>query len=206
MIDTVPSLVYSGAMLRRLYNWTLNLASHRHARVALGAVAFAESSVFPIPPDILLIPMVLAQRAQAWVLAGLASVASVAGGLAGYAIGYLLFDAVGQPILEFYSLTTAFSDFAQRYNDYGAWIVLVAGVTPIPYKLVTIASGATSLDLGIFMAASIAARGARFFIVAGLLYWVGPPARAFIEERLGLAAIIFVVLLFGGFAAVKYLL
>lgn len=191
-------------MLRRLYNWTLELAAHRHARLALGAVAFAESSFFPIPPDIVLIPMVLAQRAKAWVLAGLATLASVAGGMAGYAIGFLLFDAVGQPVLEFYGLVSAFDDFARRYNDYGAWIVLIAGVTPIPYKLITIASGATSLDLWVFTAASIAARGARFYVVAGLLYWIGPPARAFIEERLGLATVVFVVLLVGGFVAIKF--
>lgn len=205
-MDTGPRLVYADAMLRRLYDWTLKLAAHRRARLALGAVAFAESSVFPIPPDIVLIPMVLADRAKAWALAGLATVASVAGGLAGYAIGLLIFDAVGQPILQFYGLEVAFDDFAKRYNDYGAWIVLIAGITPIPFKLITIASGATALNLAVFLAASLVARGARFFIVAGLLFWIGPAARSFIEERLGLAAIVFVVLLVGGFVLVKYLI
>jgi membrane protein YqaA with SNARE-associated domain len=193
-------------MLRRLYDWTLALAAHRHARLALAGVSFAESSFFPIPPDVVLIPMIIADRAAAWRLALITTVASVVGGLAGYAIGYFLFDLVGRPILDLYGLEAAFADFARRYNEHGAWIVFIAGLTPIPYKLVTIASGATALDPLVFMVASVAARGLRFFVVAGLLYWLGPPIRVFIEERLALVFTIFVIGLVGGFVVVKYLI
>jgi membrane protein YqaA with SNARE-associated domain len=192
-------------MLRRLYDWTLSLAAHRHARWALAGVSFAESSVFPIPPDVVLIPMVLSERAMAWIDAAICTVASVLGGFAGYAIGYFLFETVGAAILDFYGLTDAFAAFAARYNEYGAWIVFTAGVTPIPFKLITIASGATGLNLAVFAIASIAARGIRFFAVAGLLYWLGPPIRAFVEERLALVFTVFVVLLIGGFVMLKYL-
>ena len=151
-------------MLRRLYDWTMRLAAHRHANWALAGVSFAESSFFPIPPDIILIPMVLAQRARAWLIALNCTVASVIGGLFGYAIGYFLFDAIGAPVLEFYGLTERFAEFGERYNEWGAWIVFIAGVTPIPYKLITISSGVTALSLPIFLIASVLARGLRFQI------------------------------------------
>lgn len=192
-------------MLRRLYDWTLSLAAHRHARWALGGVSFAESSFFPIPPDIMLIAMVLADRARAWTLALITTVTSVIGGLAGYAIGLLFFAAIGQPIIAIYGLETEFADLSRRFNEYGAWIVFIAGLTPIPYKLVTITSGATSLDLAVFMTASILARGLRFYVVAALLYWLGPPIRDFVERRLGLVFVLFVIGLAGGFVIVKYL-
>lgn len=193
-------------MLRRLYNWTMSLAGHRHAKLALGAVAFAESSFFPIPPDIILIPMVLADKAKAWFYASLSTIASVIGGFAGYLIGYYLFDVVGKPLLEFYGYAGAFDDFSSRYNDYGAWIVFIAGVTPFPYKVITIASGVTALDPLVFGLASIAARGIRFFLVCGLLYWFGPVIRTFIEKYLGLLAALFMIMLVGGFALVKLFL
>jgi membrane protein YqaA with SNARE-associated domain len=193
-------------MLRALYDKVLELGAHRNAPWALSGVSFLESSVFPIPPDVMLIPMVLADRAKAWVFAAIATVSSVLGGALGYAIGYFLFELVGQPILGFYGYTEAFSNFASRYNDYGAWIVFVAGVTPFPYKVITIASGATQLNFVVFMVASIAARGLRFFLVSGLLYWFGPPIRDFIEERLGLVTAVFLVLLIGGFVLVKYVI
>jgi membrane protein YqaA with SNARE-associated domain len=193
-------------MIRRLYDWTMNAATHRRAPVALFWVAFVESSVFPIPPDVMLIPMVLAQRAKAWFFAAIATLASVMGGLAGYAIGYFLFEALGEPILAFYGMNQAFHQFAERYNEWGAWIVFIAGVTPFPFKVITIASGATQLSLLVFVVASILARGLRFFVVAGLLYWVGEPVRAFIEKRLGLVTTVFVILLLGGFVAIKYVL
>jgi membrane protein YqaA with SNARE-associated domain len=193
-------------MIRRLYDWTMNAATHDRAPVALFWVSFIESSVFPIPPDVMLIPMVLAQRAKAWWFATIATVGSVIGGVAGYAIGYFVFETLGQPILAFYGLTDAFQQFAERYNDWGAWIVFIAGVTPFPYKVITIASGATQLNLAVFMVASVLARGLRFFLVAGLLYWVGQPIRAFIERRLGLVTTVFVILLLGGFIAIKYVL
>lgn len=192
-------------MIRRLYDWTMRLAAHRHANWALAGVSFAESSFFPIPPDIVLIPMVLAQRAKAWLIALNCTVTSVIGGMAGYAIGYFLFDAVGQPLLDFYGLNEKFADFSVNYNEWGAWIVFIAGITPIPYKLITISSGVTALSLPVFIVASILARGLRFFIVAGLLWWFGEPIRLFIERYLPWLFALFVVLLFGGFVALKYL-
>lgn len=192
-------------MLRRLYNWTMSLAAKPYAMLALALVAFAESSVFPIPPDVLLIPMILAARSKAWRIAAVATVASVLGGAFGYYIGYALFDVVGQPVLAFYGKEEGFAAFAERYNEMGPIAVLVAGVTPFPYKVITITSGATGLDFWIFMGASLVARGLRFFIVAALLWHFGPPIRDFIERRLGLVFAIAVVLLLGGFAAIKLL-
>jgi membrane protein YqaA with SNARE-associated domain len=192
-------------MLRRLYDSVIALAAHPKAAWALSAVAFAESSIFPIPPDAMLIPMVIAERAKAWFFAAVSTVSSVLGGIAGYAIGYFLFELVGKPILGFYGYEDAFAKFTVKYNEYGAWIVFFAGVTPFPYKVITIASGATLLNFWVFMIASIAARGLRFFLVAALLYWFGPPIRAFIERRLGLVTTLFLVLLIGGFIAIKYL-
>ena len=191
-------------MLRALYDWTMNLAAHRRAVWALGGVSFVESSIFPIPPDALLIPMVLADRAKARRYALICTVTSVLGGLVGYLIGAFLFETVAQPILAFYGYAEKFEDFATRYNEWGAWIVFMAGLTPFPYKVITIASGATGLSLPIFMVASVLARGIRFFAVAALLYWVGPPIRDFIEKRLGLVFTVFVVLLFGGFIVARY--
>ncbi len=191
-------------MLRRLYNWTLELARHRHATRALALIAFIESSIFPIPPDVVMIPMVIAQRAKAWIIAAVATVSSVIGGLAGYAIGFFLFEAVGQPLLELYGYGDKFTEFAGRYNEWGAWIVFIAGVTPFPYKVITIASGVTALNLPVFILASIVARGLRFFVLCGLLYWFGPPIRDFVEKYLGLVATAFVILLIGGFVVAKY--
>lgn len=191
-------------MLRRLYNWTMGLAASRGAVAALAVVSFVESSVFPIPPDVLLIPMVLARRARAWLYALVATVFSVAGGMLGYAIGALLFTQIASPILEFYGYVDAFENFQTWFNDQGAWIVLFAGITPFPYKVITIASGATGLGLPVFIIASIVARALRFSIVAGLLYFFGPPIRDFIERRLGLVFTIFLLLLIGGFVLVRY--
>lgn len=193
-------------MLRRLYDWTMALASGPRAVPALAGVAFAESSFFPIPPDVVLIPMVLANRSRALRYAAIATVASVVGGLFGYLIGYFLFEAVAQPILEFYGYAEAFASFQARYNDWGALIVLVAGITPFPFKVITIASGATGLSLPVFLLASVVARGLRFFLVAGLLYFVGPPIRTFIERRLGLVFTVFVAVLIGGFVAVRFIM
>lgn len=193
-------------MLRPFYDWTLRVSGHRHAERWLAAVSFVESSVFPIPPDVMIVPMVLADRAKAWRIALVATLASVAGGLLGYAIGSLFFDALGQPILEFYGKADKFDEFAVMYNDWGAWVVFGAGVTPFPYKVITIASGVTRLDLLVFVLASVAARGIRFFAVAGLLWYFGPPIRRLLEKHLGLISIVFFVLLLGGFAAIKWLL
>ena len=192
-------------MLRRLYDWTMAIAAHPKATWGLAGVSFAESSFFPIPPDVVLIPMVLAERAKWIAYALICTAASVIGGFAGYAIGALLFEQVAQPILEFYGYAGKFESFAERYNQWGAWIVLVAGLTPFPYKVITIASGATGLGLPVFALASVVARGLRFFIVAGLLYRYGPPIRSFIEKRLGLLFTVFVILLLGGFIVARYL-
>ena len=190
-------------MLRSLYDWTMNLAAHRHARWGLAGVSFAESSFFPIPPDILLIPMVLAERRNWMTLALICTVASIIGGFAGYLIGALLFDQVAEPILAFYGMDTKFDRFAATYNDWGAWAVLVAGVTPFPYKVITILSGATGLHFGVFMLASVIARGLRFFVIAALLWRYGAPIRDFIEERLGLVFSLGLAALIGGFLVIE---
>ena len=193
-------------MLRRLYDWVMGLAARKDAPWALGAVSFIESSVFPIPPDVLLIPMVLAKRAHAFRFALICTVTSVVGGLLGYLIGFALYEGVGKPILDFYGYAEKFTEFQGMYNEWGAWIVFIAGLTPFPYKVITIASGVTQLDLVVFVIASVLARGLRFYIVAGLLYRFGPPIRDFIEKYLGLLTILFCVLLVGGFVALKYVL
>lgn len=192
-------------MIRRLYDWTISLAASRHALWALAVVAFIESSVFPIPPDVLMIPMIIARPQMAFRIAALATVASVLGGLAGYLIGWGLFESVGRPVLEFYGKDAYFGEFSERYNEWGAWAVLIAGVTPFPYKVITILSGTTGLNIGVFMAASVVARGLRFFVVAALLWKFGAPIRDFIERRLGLMFTLFVVILVGGFYAVRFL-
>lgn len=192
-------------MIRALYDWTLGLAQSRYALLALAIVAFVESSVFPIPPDILMIPMIIAAPRRAFLIAFVATVASVLGGAFGYYIGAVLFDQVGLPVLEFYGKTGSFAEFQARYNDYGAWAVLIAGVTPFPYKVITILSGATNLSFPVFMLASVVARGLRFFLIAALLYRFGAPIRDFIERRLGLMFTLAVVILIAGFAAVRYL-
>jgi membrane protein YqaA with SNARE-associated domain len=190
-------------MLRGLYYWTMEMAAKKNAVWVLAAVAFVESSVFPIPPDVLLIPMVLAARNSAWRYAAICTIASVLGGMLGYAIGSGLYEGVGRPILDFYGYGAKFSDFTARYNEYGGWIVFIAGVTPFPYKVITIASGVTDLDFATFTTASVLARGLRFLVVAALLYWIGQPIREFIEKRLGLLFTIFCVLLIGGFLLIK---
>ncbi len=192
-------------MIRRLYNWTLALADSPYALWALAFVAFLESSVFPIPPDIIMIPMILARPSRAFLIASVALVASVTGALLGYYIGASLFDVVGKPMLEFYGKTDAAEQFNQRFHDWGAWAVLIAGVTPFPFKVITIMSGWTGLNLGVFIISSIIARGLRFFIVAALLWKFGAPIRDFIERRLGLMFTLCVVLLLGGFYLVKYI-
>lgn len=193
-------------MLRRLYDWVMRLAAHRHAEPALGAVSFIESSVFPIPPDVMLVPMTLARPDRAWRYATIATATSVLGGLLGYAIGFFLFETLGQAIIAFYGLEEKFHQFAARYNEHGLAIVFFAGLTPFPYKVITIASGVTGLGLWAFLLASVVSRGLRFFLVCGLLYWWGPPMRVFIERYLGLLTLAFGILLVGGFVAARYLL
>jgi membrane protein YqaA with SNARE-associated domain len=190
-------------MLRALYDWTMAQATHPRALWILAFVAFVESSVFPIPPDVLMIPMILARPKQAWLIALVALVASVAGGILGYVIGAFAFDQIGAPVLAAMGKGAAMEAFNTRFNDFGFWPVLIAGLTPFPYKVITIMSGWTGLPLGTFIVTSIIARGVRFFLVAALLYRFGAPVRDFIEKRLGLVFIVFVVLLLGGFYLVK---
>jgi len=190
-------------MLRALYDWTMAQATHPRALWILAFVAFVESSVFPIPPDVLIIPMILARPKQAWLIALVALVASVAGGIFGYVIGAFAFDQIGAPMLEAMGKGAAMEAFNTRFNDFGFWPVLIAGITPFPYKVITIMSGWTGLPLGTFIVTSIIARGVRFFLIAALLYKYGAPVRDFIERRLGLVFIVFVVLLLGGFYLVK---
>ncbi|AFO91338.1 DedA family protein [Phaeobacter inhibens] len=192
-------------MLRALYDRTMALADHPKALWCLAGVAFVESSVFPIPPDVLMIPMILARPSRAWLIALVALVASVAGGLLGYAIGAFFYDSIGQPVLAAMGKADAMEEFNQRFNDFGFWAVLIAGITPFPYKVITIMSGWTGMPIATFVATSILARAMRFFIVAGLLWQFGAPIRDFIERRLGLVFTIFVVLLLGGFFALKVL-
>jgi membrane protein YqaA with SNARE-associated domain len=191
-------------MFRKLYDWMMRLAGHRRALPALAAISFAESSFFPIPPDVMLVPMVLAQRSKAFVIAGVCTVASVIGGMFGYAIGYFLFETIGAWVIQLYNLQGAMETFRTEFAEYGTWIILVKGLTPIPYKLVTIASGVAHFDLFTFIWASILTRGVRFFVVAGLLWKFGDPIRNFIEKRLEVLTWAFLVVLIGGFVAVKY--
>ena len=181
------------------------MADHPQALWVLALVSFVESSVFPIPPDVLMIPMILARPSKAWLIALVALVASVLGGLLGYAIGALAYEQIVQPILESLGKAGSMEEFSTKFNDFGFWAVLTAGVTPFPYKVITIMSGWTGMPLATFIATSILARGLRFFIVAGRLWKFGTPSRDFIEKRLGLVTIAFVVLLFGGFYILKVL-
>jgi membrane protein YqaA with SNARE-associated domain len=192
-------------MLQRLYDWTISLASRRHAVWALAAVSFTESSVFPVPPDALLVPMCLARRDRCWTFAAVCTAASVVGGLAGYAIGAFLMETVGAWIISVYGYETQIADFRQMYQEWGLWMVLIGGLTPFPYKVVTILSGAAQFDPLLFTLASVVTRGARFFLVAGLLWLFGPPIRDFIERRLQWVAWGFLAALILGFVAVTYL-
>ena len=192
-------------MIKRLYDWTLSLAHSPYSLWALAMVASIESSVFPIPPDLLIIPMIIAAPHRAFVIAGIATVFSVLGGMLGYGIGMFAFDSIGQPILESLGKADSMAEFSTRFNDMGFWAVLVAGLTPFPYKVITIMSGWTAMPLGTFVITSILARALRFFIIAALLYKFGALIRDFIEKRLGLVFTLVCVALVGGFFLVRYL-
>lgn len=192
-------------MLRSLYDRTVQLANHPSALWVLAVVAFTESSFFPIPPDVMLIPMVLANPRKAWLFAGVCTVASVAGGFFGYAIGYFFFETAGKWVIEAYGLQAAFENFQQLFNEWGLWATVIGGLTPVPYKLVTIASGAAHFDLLTFGLASLATRGGRFFVVAALLYFIGDPIRLFVEKHLTLVTTAFVAILLAGFVAFAYI-
>ncbi len=193
-------------MLRSLYDRTLAATGHPHAIRWLALIAFVESSIFPIPPDVMLVPMVLATPGRWFKIAAVCTLASVTGGLAGYAIGLFLFETVGRALFEFYGYYEKFSEFSALYNEWGAWIVFSAGLTPFPYKLITIASGVTVLDPMIFITASLLARGLRFFIIALLLWKFGSTIRTLLERYLGPATLLFLAVLIGGFIMLKYIL
>jgi len=192
-------------MLRRLYDWTMSLARTRHAERSLAGVSFVESSFFPIPPDVLLIPMVLADRTK-WVrYALICTIASVAGALLGYVIGSLLFETIGRHIISLYNAQDAFDRIQEWYDTWGAWGVLFGAVTPFPYKILTIFSGFAGFNILTLILVSVIGRGFRFFLVSWLLYKFGEPIRIFIEKHLGLLFTLFMVLLIGGFVAVGYI-
>jgi membrane protein YqaA with SNARE-associated domain len=192
-------------MLRNLYHRVLALAASPRAPLWLAVVAFAESSFFPIPPDALLIPMALAQPRRAWHFALICTVASVCGGALGYFIGYELFDQLAKPVLALYGYGAKFAAFQAMYAEWGLWVILIKGMTPIPYKIVTIASGAARFNFWVFMAASAVTRGARFFIVATLLHFWGDAVKEFIERRLTLVTTALAVGIVGGFVALRFL-
>ena len=171
----------------------------------MAAVSFAESSFFPLPPDILLIPMILSQPRRAWLIASVCTVSSVLGGFVGYAIGYFLFDTVGRPVLEFYDAMDKYETLRAAFAQWGSWIIILKGLTPIPFKLVTIASGVAQFDLVAFALASLISRSLRFFLLAALLWWFGDAVREFIERRLMLVTAAFAAALVGGFVVLHYL-
>ncbi|MFO1112569.1 MAG: YqaA family protein [Rhodospirillales bacterium] len=191
-------------MLRRIYDRVMLLAEGPQAEKWLALVSFTESSFFPIPPDAMIVPMVLARPERAWRIALICTVASVIGGFFGYAIGYFLFETVGRPIVDLYGYQAAFDKFQHQFQEWGLWIILIKGMTPIPYKIVTIASGVAHFDLLVFAAASFVTRAARFFLVAALLKIFGPPLRTFIERYLTLVTTALLLLIVGGFVALKY--
>ncbi|MFC7396156.1 YqaA family protein [Chelatococcus sp. GCM10030263] len=192
-------------MLRRLYDWTLSLAGSPRAVWALAAISFAESSFFPVPPDVLLVPMALARPERSFLYAGICTISSVIGGLFGYAIGALLYDTLGHWIIQAYGYGQNVEAFREAYASYGEWIILIKGLTPIPYKLVTITSGFAGYNLLWFTILSIITRGARFYILAVLLRRFGAPAKEILERNLGLAAVLLVATVVGGFAAVRFI-
>jgi membrane protein YqaA with SNARE-associated domain len=192
-------------MIRRLYDWTLALASRPAAPWALGAVSFAESSFFPVPPDVMLVPMALARPDRVWSYALITTLTSVAGGLAGYAIGALLYESIGQWLFRIYGLTEGAEAFREGYANYGHWVILLKGLTPIPYKLVTITSGFAGYDLLWFMILSLITRGARFFALAAVLGRYGGPIKDVIDRHFALVATGAAAVIILGFVAFRYL-
>jgi membrane protein YqaA with SNARE-associated domain len=189
-------------MLRRLYDWCVDAAGKPHATWILGCVSFAESSFFPAPPDVMLIPMALARPDRAWLFATVCTLTSVAGGLFGYFIGSELYATAGQWLIQLYGYGDKVEAFREAYAHYGAWIILLKGLTPIPYKIVTITSGFAGFNIGLFIILSLITRGARFYLIAFLLNRYGTQARSIIEKRLGLWAAISAAVIVVGFVIV----
>ena len=190
-------------MIKILYNKTMALVGHPQAIFLLGAVSFIEASFFPIPPDVMLIPMVLMNPSRAWLFALVATAFSVLGGVFGYIIGTFSYEHIAEPLLYSLGKEAEMANFSNKYNEIGFWAVITAGISPIPYKVVTIMSGATNLNFAVFLGASMASRGVRFFVVAGLLHFYGHEIRDFIERYLNWVFMLFVILLVIGFIGFK---
>ncbi len=191
--------------LKKTYNWTLEKAQHKNAKWYLSLISFAESSFFPIPPDILLIPMALASKAKALFYAFICTLFSVLGGILGYAIGYFFFNSVGIYIVEFYHLENSFGVFEDYYREFGILIVLGAGITPFPYKFITIASGVFGLNIFLFIIVSIIGRGLRFYLIAILLYFFGEKIMLIIDKYFNILTILFFILLVGSVFIIRFL-
>jgi len=190
-------------LLKSLYNWTLKKAQNKYSSWILSIVSFSESSFFPIPPDVLLIPMIIAKRTKAWTYALICTLSSVIGGVAGYAIGFFLFNSIGILIVEFYHLSNSFNTFENYYNEYGILIVLGAGFTPFPFKFITIASGVFSLNIFLFILTAFVARGLRFYLLACLLFIFGEKIKILIDKYFNILAVLFFILLLGSFMLIK---
>jgi membrane protein YqaA with SNARE-associated domain len=193
-------------MLKTLYDRTLHLSSHPKSVWFLGLVSFIESSFFPIPPDVMLAPMILANRQKTWFYATICTITSILGGLFGYFIGYAFFQSIGVALIEFYGHQEGFTLFQDSYNEHGAWIVFAGGITPLPYKIITITSGAVGMNVLVFLIASLLSRGLRFFIIAGLLWFFGPTIKKQLDRHLTIITILFFILLLAGFYMIKILL
>ena len=205
-VGSIPSTpTIKMKILRSLYNWTLEKAEHKYSTWILGLVSFAESSFFPIPPDILLIPMVIAKRVRAWTYAFICTFSSVLGGMVGYGIGYFFYNSIGIIIIDAYNLSNSFSAFENYYNQYGILIVLGAGFTPFPFKFITIASGVFNLNILLFIITAIVARGLRFYLIAGLLFVFGEKIKVLIDKYFNILAILFFILLIGSVLLIKFI-
>lgn len=203
-MDIASRQSYPRRMFKKLYDWVLALSHSPKAPQALAGVSFAESSFFPVPPDVMLLPMCMAKPEKAWNYAFICTIASVLGGILGYAIGALLFDTVGAWLIKLYGYGDKMDAFRKAYQDYGHWIILIKGFTPIPFKLVTIASGLAGYNFWMFVLLSVITRGARFFFVAGIMNRFGAPLKAFIEDNLTAVGIISVLAIVGGFYLAKF--
>ena len=191
--------------LKKLYNWTLDKANHKNAKWYLSLISFAESSFFPIPPDLLLIPMALASKTKAIFYAFICTFSSVLGGILGYTIGYFFYNTLGIYIVEFYHLENSFSVFEDYYKEFGILIVLGAGITPFPYKFITIASGVFGLNIFLFIIISIVGRGLRFYLIAILLYFFGEKIKLIIDKYFNILTIVFFILLVGSVFIIRFL-
>jgi len=198
-------IVLETVMLRRFYDRVLALSADRRAPVWLALISFAESSFFPVPPDALLVPMALSRPDRAYPFALICTVASVAGGMLGYLIGYALYDRVAAPLIHFYHYEAAAAGFVDKFNEYGLWVILIKGLTPIPYKIVTITSGLAHFNFGVFVVASVLTRGVRFFLVTALIRQFGEPVRAFIERRLTLVTSLTAAGIVGGVLLLRFI-